>query len=157
MGWFPLGNGSFLIMKKAPSDSPVWQLKKRELLLPLSFLITKPLKLDLSNLHYGPHYKPHYRTKGCVIRDNNITAPITNPIKDILVPFQTNFSANGSVRWNTSAYLNLFRWPMGKNSGNSNGICRYVPAWSTQRRTKLKITYFVVSFFIFLQEKSSNS
>ena len=25
-----------------------WQLKKRELLLPLSFLITKPLKLDLS-------------------------------------------------------------------------------------------------------------
>ena len=33
-----------LIMKKAPSDSPSWQLKKRELLLPLSFLITKPIK-----------------------------------------------------------------------------------------------------------------
>ena len=45
--------------KKEPSDSPIWQLKKRELLLPLSFLITKPIKLDLSNLHYGPHYKPH--------------------------------------------------------------------------------------------------
>ena len=29
-----------LIMKNAPSDSPIWQLKKRELLLPLSFLIT---------------------------------------------------------------------------------------------------------------------
>ena len=57
-----------LIMKKAPSDSPIWQLKKREMLLPISFLITKPIKLDLANLHYGPHYKPHYRTQGCVIR-----------------------------------------------------------------------------------------
>jgi hypothetical protein len=36
MGWFPLGNGVCLIMKKAPSDSPIWQLKKRELLIPLS-------------------------------------------------------------------------------------------------------------------------
>ena len=70
-------------MKKAPSDSPIWQLKKRELLLPLSFLITKPIKLDLSNLHYGPHYEPHYRTQGWVIRENNITAPITNPIKSL--------------------------------------------------------------------------
>ena len=34
--------GQCLIMKKAPSDSPIWQLKKRELLLPLSSLITKP-------------------------------------------------------------------------------------------------------------------
>ena len=105
-------------MKKAPSDSPIWQLKKRELLLPLSFLITKPIKLDLSNLHYGSHYKPHYRTQGCVIRENNITAPITNPIKDpikdTLVPLQTNFNANGFVRWRTSVYLNLFHWPMGK-------------------------------------------
>ena len=48
MGWFPLGNGMCLIMKKAPSDSPIWQLKKREFLLPLSFLITKPIKLDHS-------------------------------------------------------------------------------------------------------------
>ena len=117
-------------MKKAPSDSPIWQLKKRELLLPLSFLITKPIKLDLSNLHYGPHYEPHYRTQGCVIRENNITAPITNPIKDTLVPLRTNFNANGSVRWRTSVYLNLFHWPMGKNSGNRNGVCRYVPAWT---------------------------
>jgi hypothetical protein len=62
----------------AQSDSPIWQLKKRELLLPLSTLITKPIKLDLSNLHYGPHYE----TQGCVIRENNITDPITNPIKD---------------------------------------------------------------------------
>ena len=93
MGWFPLGNGVCLIMKKAPSDSPIWQLKKRELFLPLSFLITKPIKLDLSNLHYGPHYEPHYRTQGCVIRENNITAPIMNlikdPIKDTLVPLPT--------------------------------------------------------------------
>ena len=81
MGWFPLGNGVCLIMKKAPSDSPIWQLKKRELLLPLSFLITKPLKLDLSNLHYGPHYKPHYRTQGCVIRENNITTPLGTPLR----------------------------------------------------------------------------
>ena len=130
MGWFPLGNGVCLIMKKAPSDSPIWQLKKRELLLPLSFLITKPIKLDLSNLHYGPHYEPHYRTQGCVIRENNITAPITNPIKDTLVPLRTNFNANGSVRWRTSVYLNLFHWPMGKNSGNRNGVCRYVPVIS---------------------------
>ena len=81
LGWFPLGNGVCLIMKKAPSDSPIWQLKKRELLLPLSFLITKPLKLDLSNLHYGPHYKPHYRTQGCVIRENNITTPLGTPLR----------------------------------------------------------------------------
>ena len=107
MGWFPLGNGVCLIIKKAPSDSPIWQLKKRELLLPLSFLITKPIKLDLSNLHYGPHYEPHYRTQGCVIRENNITAPITNPIKD-------TFNANGFVRWRTSVYSNLFHWPLGK-------------------------------------------
>ena len=31
-GDFHLGNGVCLIMKKAPSDSPIWQLKKRELL-----------------------------------------------------------------------------------------------------------------------------
>ena len=75
MGWFPLGNGLCLIMKMAPSDSPIWQLKKRELLLPLSFLITKPIKLGLSNLHYEPHYK----TQGWVIRENNITAPLQTP------------------------------------------------------------------------------
>ena len=68
-------------MKKAPSDSPIWQLKKRELLLPSPFLITKPLKFDLSNLHYRPHYKPHYRTQGCVIRENNITTPLQNPLR----------------------------------------------------------------------------
>ena len=34
-------------MKKAPSDSPIWQLKKRELLLSLSFLITKPILISL--------------------------------------------------------------------------------------------------------------
>ena len=81
MGWFPLGNGVCFIMKKAPSDSPIWHLKKRELLLPLSFLITKPLKLDLSNFHYGPHYKPRYRTQGCVIRENNITTPLQTPLR----------------------------------------------------------------------------
>ena len=132
MGWFPLGNAVCLIMKKAPSDSPIWQLKKRELLLPLSFLITEPLKLDFFNLHYGPHYKPHYRTQGCVIRENNITTPIKDPIKDTLVPLRTNFNANGSVRWRTSLYLNLFHWPMGKNSGNGNGVCRYVQALTTE-------------------------
>jgi hypothetical protein len=115
-----------LIMKKAPSDSPIWKPQKRELLLPLSSLITKPIKLYLSNLHYGPHYE----TQGCVIRENNITAPVMNPIKDhikdTLVPLQTNFDANGFVRWHTSVYLNLFHWPMGKNCGNRNGVCRYV-------------------------------
>jgi hypothetical protein len=80
-GWFPLGNGVCLIMKKAPSDSPFCQLKKRELLLPLSFLITKPIKLDLPDLHYGPHYEPHYRTQGCVIRENNITTPLETPLR----------------------------------------------------------------------------
>ena len=54
--------------------------------------------------------------------------PIKDPIKDTLVPLQTNFNANGSVRWRTSLYLNLFHWPMGKNSGNGNGVCRYVRA-----------------------------
>ena len=82
------------------------------------------MKLDLSNLHY----KPHYRTQGCVIRENIITAPIKDPIKDTLVPLQTNFNANGSVRWRTSLYLDLFHWPMGKNYGNHNGVCRYFRA-----------------------------
>ena len=77
MGWFLLGNGVCLIMKKAPSDSPIWQLKKRELLLSLSSLITKPIKLDLWNLHYGPHYE----TQGLVIRENNITAPLQTPLR----------------------------------------------------------------------------
>ena len=81
IGWFPLGNGVCLIMKKAPSNSPIWQLKKRELLLPLSFLITKLLKLDLSNFHYGPNYKPHFRTQGCVIRENNFTTPLRTPVR----------------------------------------------------------------------------
>ena len=71
-------------------------------------------KLDL-NLHYGPHYKPHYRTQGCVIRENDFTAPL-----------RTYFNPNGSVRWRTSVYLNLLHWLMGKNSCNCNGICRYV-------------------------------
>jgi hypothetical protein len=81
MGWFPSGNGVCFNMKKAPSDSPIWQLKKRELLLPLSFLITKPIKLDLSNLHYGPHYEPRYRIQGCVIRENIITTPLQTPLR----------------------------------------------------------------------------
>ena len=101
-------------MKKAPSDSPIWQLKKRELLLTLSSLITKPIKLDLSNLHYRPHYGPlyetHYRTQGCVIRENNITAlvmnPIKDPIKDTLVPLWTNFNANGSARFKSVPLAN---------------------------------------------------
>ena len=63
-----------------------------------------------------------------MIRENNITALITNPFKDTLVPLRTNFNANGFVRWRTSVYLNLFRWPMGKNSGNRIGLCRYVRA-----------------------------
>ena len=68
-----------------------------------------------------------------MIRENNynpITKPIKDPIMDTLVPLQTNFNVNGSVRWRTSVYLNFFHWPMGKNSGNGNGVCRYVPAWS---------------------------
>ena len=54
--------------------------------------------------------------------------PIKDPVKDTLVPLRTNFNANGSVRWRTSLYLNLFHWPMGENSGNGNGVCRYVRA-----------------------------
>ena len=57
---------------------------------------------------------------------------IKDPIKDTLVPLPTNFNANGSVRWLTSVFLNLFHWPMGKNSGNCNGVCRYVPSVSTK-------------------------
>ena len=65
------------------------------------------------------------------IKDPNkepIKDPIKGPSKDTLVPLRTNFNANGSVRWRTSLYLNLFHWPMGKNSGNGNGVCRYVRA-----------------------------
>ena len=65
-----------------------------------------------------------------MIRENNITPPIRNPIKgpinDTLVPLWTNLNANGSVRWRTSVYLNLFHWPMRKNSNNPNGVCSYV-------------------------------
>ena len=146
-GVISIGQWVCLIMKKAPSDSPIWQLKKRELLLPLSFLITKPIKLDLSNLHY----RPHYRTQGCVIRENNITAPITNPIKDpikgTLIPLPTSFNANGSVRWRTSVYLNLFHWPMGKNSGNRNGVCRYVRAMSSSWLIISSISYILEWWF----------
>ena len=39
---------------------------------------------------------------------------IKDPIKDTLVPLRTNFNANGSVRWRTSVYLNLFHWLTGK-------------------------------------------
>ena len=68
-------------MKNAPFDSPIWQLKKMELLLPLSYLITKPIQLDLSNPHYGPRFEPHYRRQGCVIRENNITTPLQTPLR----------------------------------------------------------------------------
>ena len=83
----------------------IWQshlAAQKELLLPLSFLIIKLIKLNLSKLHYGPHFEPHCRTKCCVIRENNITAPIMNPIKDTLVPLRTNFNANGCVIWRHS-------------------------------------------------------
>ena len=43
--------------------------------------------------------------------------PIKDPFKDILVPLRTNFNVNGSVRWRSSFYLNLFHWPMGKILG----------------------------------------
>ena len=88
MGWFPSDNGVCLIMKKAPSDCPIWQLKNRELLLPLSFLITKPIQLDLSNLHY----EPHYRTQGYMIRKINVTVPIRNTVKEILENFESKFN-----------------------------------------------------------------
>ena len=52
-----------------------------------------------------------------MIRENNITDPIANPVKDILVPLWTNFNVNGSVRRHSSFYLNLFNWPMGKILG----------------------------------------
>ena len=42
---------------------------------------------------------------------NPIKNPIKDPVKDTLVPLRTNFNANGSVRWRTSVYLNLFHWP----------------------------------------------
>ena len=58
--------------------------------------------------------------------------PIKDPVKGTLVPSRTNFNVNGSVRWRTSLYLNLFHWPMGKNSGNGNGVCRYVQARSSE-------------------------
>ena len=78
-----------------------------------------PLQTPLRNTRLRDKRKWHY---------NPITNPIKDPVKDILVPLLTNFNANGSVRWRTSLYLNLFHWPMGKNSGNGNGVCRYVRA-----------------------------
>ena len=71
----------FQVLSTGDLSRPILQLKKREVLLPLSFLITKPIKLDLWNLHYGPHYEPHYRTQGCVIRETNVTAPLQIPLR----------------------------------------------------------------------------
>ena len=73
--------------------------------------------------------------------------PIKDPVKDTLVPLQTNFNANWSVRWRTSLYFNLFHWPMGKNSGNGNGVCRYIRALLAPH-IKTMETY--AAFFIFL-------
>ena len=39
-----------------------------------------------------------------------------------------NTPFNGSVRWHTFIYLDLFLWPMGKNSGNRDWVCRYIQA-----------------------------
>ncbi len=80
-GAISIGQWGDSIMKKVPSDSPVWQLKKRELLLPLPYLITKPIQLDLSDLHYRPRFEPHYRTQGSVIRENNIPTPLRIPLR----------------------------------------------------------------------------
>ena len=129
-GMISIGQWGVFNLKKGA----IWQshlAPQKELLLPLSFLIQKPIKLDLSNLHYRPHYEPHYSTQGCVIRENNITTPITNPIKDTLVPLRTNFNANRFVRWRTYVYSNLLHWPMRKTSGNCNGVCRYLLALTT--------------------------
>ena len=58
------------------------------------------------------------------------TNPIKDPIKFPLVLLWTNFNANGSVRWRTSVYLNLFHWLMGKNSGyNHNWVYLQWPFW----------------------------
>ena len=65
--------------------------------------------------------------------------PIKDPIKDALVPLRTNFNANGSVRWHTFVYLNLFHWPIGKNYGNCNGVCRYVRALNEHKYWALRI------------------
>ena len=61
-GLFLFSNGVCLIMKKAPSDSPIWQLKKRELLLPLSFLIIKTYQVRLMKL---PLQIPLQNTRLC--------------------------------------------------------------------------------------------
>ena len=74
----------------------------------------------------APTYLLHY---------NPITNPIKDPVKGTLVPLRTNFNANGSVRWRTSLYLNLFHWQMGKNYGDGNGVCRYVRAQKTKPST----------------------
>ena len=82
MGRFPLDNGVCLSMKKTPSDSPIWQLKQRELLLPLPFLITKTSKLDLSNSSItDPITNPVTEHKVAWIREDNITAPLQTPLE----------------------------------------------------------------------------
>ena len=40
--------------------------------------------------------------------------PITDPVKDTVVPLRTNFNVNGFVRCCTSLYLNLFHCQWGK-------------------------------------------
>ena len=82
-----------------------------------------------------------------------ITNPIKDPIKDTLVPLGTNSNANGSVRWRTSVYLNLFHWLMGKNSGNHNGVCRYIQAVYLKALLYLEFLYFLVLTLEEHQEK----
>ena len=74
-----------------------------------------------------------------MIRENNITTPLGTPLG---TPLRTNYNANGSVRWRTFAYLNLFHWPMGKNSGNGNGVCRYVRARSVRNLGRQYAVYY---------------
>ena len=68
--------------------------------------------------------------------------PIKDPIKDTLVPLRTNFNADGSVRWCTSVYLNLFHWPIGKISGNRNGVCRYIRAVTSYHLLSYLVNWF---------------
>jgi hypothetical protein len=57
------------------------------------------------------------------------------------------------VSWRTSVYLTLFHWPMGKNSGNRNGVCRYLQAILFFRAylvTVLKALHRAFILFLFI-------
>ena len=83
--WFPLGNGGVFNHDK----DAIWQshltAEKEGVVNTIIFSNHKTYQVRLIKVP----------TQGCVIRENNISAPMMNPIKDTLNPLRTNLMPIG--------------------------------------------------------------